>query len=586
MIQSVCHLVLAGVHFLSIESKSAMKNKIILGIANSKDSSACLMVNGKLIAAVGEERFNRQKLTRAFPYQSIEWILDTNNLRTTDIDAIGTGVWAGIKSSKSFQTYLDDAFWAHRHDEQATKFISERFLASCQSDATQRELFTQGLRNMGLDRHPLYSCAHHHAHAITAFHFSTFDRAMVLTLDGRGDHCSGSVSVMMRGGEDKLISWFPEFNSLGYFYGWITSLLGFVPDRHEGKVTGLAALGDPKACRHILTKMIGFREGKIRSNIGRFYRPNATSKLPEIELELASYSREDIAAAAQDVLEDVVTACVRHYLSVTGERRLCVAGGIFANVLLNMRIAQLEEVVELFIFPHMGDGGIATGGAANASLKMGCDVEPLTSLYLGPTFSDQEILNELNKEGLRPVKIDSFEKELAQRLAAGQIVGLFNGRMEFGPRALGSRSIIAAATSPDINHVLNERLRRSDFMPFAPVTLADKSQLCYPGLALGNWNARFMTTCVPCSDFMKTVTPAVVHVDGTARPQIIDKDQNSTYYEILKSYFDLTGIPTLINTSFNRHEEPIVCRPADAISELKAGSIDVLGIYPYVVVNE
>lgn len=556
---------------------------IVLGLANSKDSGACLMVDGKLVSAINEERLSRKKLTKEFPFLSIEWVLKDNGLKLDDVDAIGTGVWKGIDSWEMFPRYVIDAFSAYDMDANAAEVIHERVTSSIKTDRAQNAIFLDGLKKIGGQDKPLYRCNHHHAHAITAFYFSPFSRAMVLTLDGRGDFCSGSVSVMDRSGPAKLLKLEPEFNSLGYFYGWITKFLGFVPDRHEGKVTGLAAAGDPAVCRDILRKMIVFRDGGIVASVGKYYKPYSQASIPDIENELRRFKKEDVAAAAQDILEEVVVDYAMHYLKVTGERYLCVAGGIFANVLLNMRLRTIPGLEGIYVFPHMGDGGIPAGGAAYATMKMGGKIEALETAYLGPQYEEEKIAEEVRRRGLVAKKDPNFSDTVAQLLAQGKIVGFFNGRMEFGPRALGARSILVQATDSEINVSLNKRLNRTEFMPFAPVTLEEHAANCYVGWQPSDRNVWFMTSCYPCTEAMQQQSPAVVHLDKTARPQIVSKKRNGPYYDVLNSYYKLTGIPTLINTSFNRHEEPIICAPNEAIEELLSGSIDALGIYPFVL---
>jgi carbamoyltransferase len=556
---------------------------IVLGIANSKDSGACLMIDGKIISSINEERLCRKKLTKEFPFLSIDWVLANSGLSIDDVDSVGCGVWKGIDSWEMFPRYIEDALSACTEDAEANKSISDRLFSSIKVDRTQNEIFLEGLRKIGAEDKPLYRCNHHHAHALTAFYFSPFKEAMVLTLDGRGDFCSGSVSVMSRGGFTKLIKLESEFNSLGYFYGWVTKYLGFTPDRHEGKVTGLAAAGDPSSCLHILNKMIKFYNGSIKAGIGNYYKPDSYASVPEIENELKKFSREDIAAAAQKILEDTVVAYATHYLKLTEQKYLCLAGGIFANVLLNMKLRNIPGLQGLYVFPHMGDGGIPAGGAAYATLKMGGKIDPLLSVYLGPEYREEEIADEIIKYGLVPFKDPAFSDTLANHLATGKVIGFFNGRMEFGPRSLGARSIMVQAVDNGINVSLNKRLNRTEFMPFAPVTLEDFAADCYVDWKPEDINPWFMTSCYSCSEKMLLQSPAVVHIDNTARPQLVSKERNGHYYDVLNSYFKATGIPTLINTSFNRHEEPIICTPAEAIEELLAGSIDILGIYPFIL---
>lgn len=557
----------------------------ILGISNTKDSGACLIVDGVLVAAVNEERLIREKLTRQFPTESIRWLMDSYGLSASDIDAVGVGMWKGIDSRRGFANYVQAAIERSSEDPLAASLVMDRLNGSIKSDEQHLKEFLAGLSTMGLADIPRYQCHHHYAHAISAAEFSPFDDAMVVTLDGRGDFMSGSVSSWSRGKGYELLRSELELDSLGSFYGWITQYLGFIPDRHEGKVTGLAATGDASKTALILRNMISCAEGKIKGNIGKYYAPHMRAKLPELEGELAGYSKEDIAAGAQLVLEEVVVAYISYYLGRSGKTNVCLAGGIFANVLLNMAIRNIKGIENLFVFPHMGDGGISAGGAAFACLQMGAVVNSLKDAYLGPQYSPSACQAAIEVAGLKPEVPANLEEEVAQLLSEGLVIGLYQGRMEYGPRALGNRSIMVRAVDSTVNETLNKRLARSEFMPFAPVTMIEHAHECYEGWSNGGLSAttRYMTCCYSCTDFMREVSPAVVHVDGTARPQVISSEDNPIYWGILAAYHKITGIPTVVNTSFNEHEAPIVCRPEEAVDVLIKGGIDVLVMPPFLV---
>ena len=554
---------------------------IVLGISNAKDSGACLMVDGCMVAAVNEERFSREKLTREFPRRSIQWIMSAYGLRPADIDAIGTGVWKG-PSYASLGAYVDEVS-RRANSPEAIRAVEERCRRSIEVDTEQLRLFNEGLKENGLDNTPIFRCHHHHAHALSAFCFSPFEDALVVTLDGRGDFCSGSVTTMNRAGENRLLRLESEINSLGYFYGWITQLLGFIPDRHEGKVTGLAAHGCPEVCRVEMQRMISHRQGTLVSNPPDYYGLHMNAELPLLREALSKHSSADIAAAAQAHLEELVVAYVNHYLTASDTKNLCVAGGIFANVLVNLKLQSMTPVEGFFVFPHMGDGGIAAGGAAYATKRLGGNVEPLESPYLGPCESGQMIEKSVAASGFRVDQPGDYYHQVATHVNAGAIVGHFSGRMEYGPRALGNRSVVAKATDPSINTELNRRLARTETMPFAPVTLKEYSSRCYPDMLSQDVNAYHMTACFRCSDDIASRSPAVVHLDGTARPQIVSRDANQNFYDLLNAYHEISSIPTLINTSFNTHEEPLVNSIDEALAELRRGSIDVLAAPPFIV---
>lgn len=231
----------------------------------------------------------------------------------------------------------------------------------------------------------------------------------------------------------------------------------------------------------------------------------------------------------------------------------------------------------------MGDGGLAVGALLSylkpRPFKLG-------GIYYGPDVKDQEIKQVLDKSGLKYKKIKEIEKNLAKLLSKGRIIARFNGRMEFGPRALGNRSVLCETTNKKTADLLNKRLKRTEFMPFAPVTLSKYASRCYKNTKTANYTSKFMTICFECTDYMKKTSPAVVHVDGTARPQILSKEDNPSFYKILHEYNRITGIPSLINTSFNLHGEPIVCTPYDAINTFKQAKLDYLAISNYLVKND
>lgn len=557
----------------------------ILGISNTKDSGACLLRDGVLVAAVNEERLNQEKMTRVFPEKSISWILKECRIESTDIDAIGLGAWKGIDSHDEYTSYLTETEKRIKENPDARQAIEARIKGSVSSDRKQWLEFKIGLASIGLDKHRFFHSHHQMAHAVAAFEYSPYDRALVVVLDGRGDFNSGLVCSFKKGVLPKILRTELEIDSLGAFYGWITYFLGFTPDRHEGKVVGLSASGNPEKCMNILKKMIKTEAGTIRANIGRYYAPYMRAELPELSRELMKFEPKDIAAATQKLLEEITLSYVKYYLGLSGERNLCVAGGIFANVLVNMKLRELPEIEHFFVFPHMGDGGIAAGGAAYAAINMGDKIKPLQHVYLGPAYINNNRTDIDNNDDLEIIKTKKFAKSAAYLLDRGAVIGFFNGPMEYGPRALGGRSILVRATDPDINRKLNARLNRTEFMPFAPVTLEEEAGLCYEGWSKQDITSYFMTSCFKCTSVMKKQSPAAVHIDETARPQIINKHINNAYYEVLKEYYALSGIPSLINTSFNSHEEPIICKPAQAISALVNNIIDVLVMPPYILIK-
>ncbi len=277
----------------------------------------------------------------------------------------------------------------------------------------------------------------------------------------------------------------------------------------------------------------------------------------------------------------------RHVPSPEG-KRIVLAGGVFANVKLNQRVKELG-FAEVFVQPAMGDEGTALG-AAQLAARAKAPINPvrLKDAYLGPGFSPAEMRSALEQSGMSFVELPDgrLEHRVAELLHAGNIVARFAGRMEFGPRALGNRSILYPARDPEVNDWLNQQLKRSEFMPFAPITLAEHAGDCYFGIAGAEHTSEFMTMTFQVTPQMAQATPACVHVDDTARPQLVREDRNRSLHQILSHYRDMSGIPTLINTSFNMHEEPIVCEPSEAIRAFTSANLDALAMGDFLVINQ
>jgi carbamoyltransferase len=281
----------------------------------------------------------------------------------------------------------------------------------------------------------------------------------------------------------------------------------------------------------------------------------------------------------------VATTYVSHYLKQTGARNLVLSGGVVANVKLNQRLKEIPGVEKIFIHPNMGDGGCGTGAALLEFQGNGHLKQPLKDVYLGPSYTADEIADALQRAALPFDRYTPIEPKIAALIAAGHVVARFNGRMEYGPRALGNRSILYHAKEPEVNQWLNQRLGRTEFMPFAPATLNEARHECYKNVDGGEYAAQFMTLTFDCTEDMKRTSPAAVHVDGTARPQLVTETSNPSFHAILTEYRKLTGIPSVINTSFNMHEEPIVCSPDDAIRAFLQGNLDYLAIGDFLVAH-
>ena len=298
----------------------------------------------------------------------------------------------------------------------------------------------------------------------------------------------------------------------------------------------------------------------------------------------------DLAASIQELSEDITVRYVTHWIEKTGLHNVGVAGGVFANVLINQKVYEIDGVDSVFPYPAMSDEGIAGGAALvrfheKAAKGESKPAKAFDTVYLGPSFSEEEIAAALDAKDVEYTRPENLEQEVARLLSENYVVARFAGKMEYGPRALGNRSILYRPDDPSVNDWLNQRLNRTEFMPFAPATIMENAERCYPHVAGVKDAARFMTVTQDCSEEMKRSCGGVVHVDGTARPQLVLEQDNPGYYKIIQEFEKLTGLPAIVNTSFNLHEEPIVCNPEDAVRGFLMGNLDVLAIGPFLAMN-
>lgn len=560
---------------------------IYLGLHNGLEAGAALIVNGKLIGAVHEERFVRIKGYRGWPENSIKYLLDEANINIKQVDKIVYGMFDGVIPDEIILPKLIQRVIQGVNETPSLSIkYQERIDSEIKFNKNKLYELMENLRKLGVDDRVCF-IDHHLSHAATAYYCSPFDDCFVFTCDGKGSFQSYSAWYSSNG--LKRLDFGTTFDSAGYYYGNITRALGFKSERHEGKVTGLAAKGDPTKFRHITDKMLQLRDNRICGCLGDYYMPwfMSADNLPMLFKEVAKYSREDVAAATQKTLEYVMCGWIKNILQKYAKSKkvnVALAGGVFANVKLNQRVRELEKVNNVYIHPAMGDGGIPLGGILAQMYKDG-DIykKYLSNVYLGCAFSDEEIYNYLKKHNIKFNVVKDIPSTLVRLFKAGKPVGFFRGRMEYGPRALCNRSILYHARDVTVNEWLNKKLNRSDFMPFAPVTTAELAPRCFIGWKVDDYAGDFMTMTYDCTDEFKKNCPAVVHVDGTARPQIVRKKLDPEMHSIITKYHELTGDLSFINTSFNNHEEPIVCNIKDAINSYKIGNIDALIIGKYII---
>ncbi len=555
---------------------------IILGVAYLSDASACVLKDGRLLSAISEERLNRHKLWNGVPHGAIAAALKIAGVDMEEVDIIATHGKVPPRDESPFARKREaierQNLPAHIKAQQL-EYLEQRRLHEARVIAERTPAYLAELQRYGK---PMHVIEHHTAHAASAYYGSGWDRCYVITADGWGEDASATVWDSAAGLGTR-IGLTHTFDSLGYFYGSITKALGFRPHRHEGKVLGLAAYCTEPQSYAEIGRMVDCLPDELRF-VGRMeyglYRPHYEN--PRLEQLVAKFPREDVAAAAQIRLEEVVTRLVD---ALPGENiRIALAGGIFANVKLNQRIAERPHVGEVYVFPNMGDGGLSVGAAWALHHELsGSKPAPLADVTLGNEITGQEIVHELQAGGLDYTHEGDIHAKIATLLAGNDPVIRVAGPMEFGPRALGNRSILCHASDPSINDWLNQRLQRSEFMPFAPATLAEHAEECYENLGKAKDAARYMTFTFDCKPKMRAACPAAVHVDGTARPQLVDRATYPGLHEVLSAYRNLTGTASVINTSYNMHEEPIVSSANDAIRAFKQSGLPYMALGTFLV---
>lgn len=570
---------------------------IVLGITDGISCGAAIVQDGRIVSAVNEEALSRLKMAYGFPRQSIAEVMRLAGVSSADIDVVTVATqdnyfFDGVRPWKGWFTKKNTPFRevvfrlaGHAAPLAALPGVEAFYYKSRAPIFKRRRDGIQKIIGQEFDiQAPVEFVDHHLAHCASAYFTSGFDDAMLVSMDGGGDKASSHIYVA-RNGQFEKVAQTSAFNSLANFYAYVTEICGFVAQKHEGKITGLAAHGEPRY-RDLLNSLVTFEDGELK-NVGHVLFGGALkailSRLP------AGWTREDLSASIQQHSEDLAVAYVKHHLQKHPNKNLAIAGGLFANVRINQKVGEIPGVSRLFVHPGMTDGGLAVGAALTLCISNGTvarmpgSPEVIGNVYYGAAYSDSEIQAALDEKGLQYTRPACIEQEAAKLLAEGYVVARFDGRMEYGPRALGNRSILYQAGEPSVNDWLNTLLCRTEFMPFAPATLMEYAEESYENVNLGRETARFMTVTFDCTEKMKRTCGGAIHIDNTARPQLVRAEDNPSYYKIIDEYRKITGVPTVINTSFNMHEEPIVYSPADAVRAFLQGHLDYLAIGNFLV---
>ena len=566
-----------------------------LGInAAFHDSSACIIEDGKLIAAAEEERFTQIKhgkrpipfSTYELPFHAIDYCLKMADIHLSNVDHVAYSfdpylLLGEEKGKAKIEIPLEPGMesgpskWTSPWDP---LFLSSIVNAPAQLVDGYPHHLQKRFKGVGHNKLQWHFVDHHIAHAASAYYPSPFDNAAVLTLDGRGEIATTTYSVG-RGNELVKIGQVDMPHSLGLLYERVTSYLGFLHSSDEYKVMALASYGKPEFVNDFRDMIRVTGNGQYAIENEKLEERFGPSRLRNDPFTQHHFN---IAHSLQIVLEETVLELVHWLHKATGDENLCMAGGVALNCVLNARIRDKGPFKNIWVQPASGDAGTSLGAAIWIDVQKHKTVNKnyaMPHAYLGPDYSDEEIEKFLQWAKVPYRKLKNIAEETADILVQDKIIGWFQGRMEFGPRALGSRSILASPINASMQARLNEVKDREDFRPVAPVVLEEDAAEWFDNASY----SPFMLFVHNVKGDKADKIPAVRHVDGTARIQTVNKNQHKKYYELLKAFKQKTGVPVLVNTSFNTLGKPIVCTPRDAVECFWSSPFDALVIGSYVI---
>jgi carbamoyltransferase len=558
----------------------------VLGINYSNDAAASLVTDGAVIAACQEERFRRQKHYSGFPTQAVDYCLQAGNISFEELDAVaffwnpGVHAEAFAKPSNTPRHHLEYLFSVPNH-------LLTGWLDGVGVTGLRQELTLTTGKSLRIEY-----VTHHLAHAASAFYRSNYAESAFLTIDGYGEK-SAATWGRAQGTTLETLHTVDFPHSVGSLYAAFTQYLGFQANNGEGKVMGLASYGKPSDHLEQLRSWVSLTDDGFELDLTYFdyylerrrrFSPKLVKAMgperrPDDEL---TERHHDIAFAVQRVSEEIVLHLARLTKERTGLDRLCMAGGVVLNCVANTRVQQEAGFDHCFFQPSSSDAGTSMGAALVVAHAMGAPrvTHPLTE-YLGPSYDNDAVESALKKGNVAYLKVADVEERAAEALAAGHIIGWFQGRAEFGPRALGNRSILADPRGADTKDVLNARVKfREPFRPFAPSVLAERSEEYFDGAGV---ESPFMILVYPTRDAHQETLAAVTHVDGGARVQTVTTEQNPRYHRLIEAFGQRSGVPCVLNTSFNIRGEPIVQTPADALKCFFTTDMDLLFLGDFVV---
>ncbi|OPY60415.1 MAG: Decarbamoylnovobiocin carbamoyltransferase [Syntrophorhabdaceae bacterium PtaU1.Bin034] len=570
-----------------------------LGInAAFHDTAAALVKDGRVIAAAEEERFNRVKHGKRpipfsayeLPFHAIDYCLREAGITLAGVDHVGYSYDPFLRLGKGREKEVltlplePSAFpvpdeWEAAWDPLFLSFIvnAPRHLVGGVPHHLEKRF-----RDARIDLSRWHFIDHHLCHAASAFYASPFDEAAILTMDGRGEKATTTYGTG-RGSQVERIGQVDMPHSLGMLYEQVTSHLGFLHSSDEYKVMALASFGRPRYLTAFRNAIRVGEEGQYQIETGRLWKELGPPRLPGEPLR---QRHKDIAHSLQGALEESVLKIVRWLHQVTKSDNLCMAGGVALNCVLNSSIREQGSFRNVWVQPAAGDAGSALGAALLVDVKErhgAARPYRMEHVFLGPGYSDRDIEQALRSSGLPVNKLENVAEQTAKLLEKDMIVGWFQGRMEFGPRALGARSILASPLHADMQTRLNFIKEREDFRPVAPVVIEEEAPHWF---SVNGSSSPFMLFVYDVLSDRAARIPAVCHIDGTARIQTINRDQNPRYYELLRAFQSRTGVPVLVNTSFNTRGRPIVCSPQDALECFWTTPLDALVMGTYLLTKQ
>ncbi len=565
----------------------------ILGIHDGHTSTACIIENGKIIHNVSEERFTKIKGQGGFPFKSIEYIINSSNFKISDIDKVAlVGYVKPLTSIKQYTEGRQSIFpKLIKNIPLDPRKIIKQYVGNAKSKRLKDHKLISALKKVGLTMDKVQLVEHHQTHASTAYYMSKYyqnnENVLVFTLDGSGDGLAGTISIVNEKGEWSREGEISSFDSLGIIYGRATQLLAMKPWEHEFKLMGMAPYANEQytnSSYDIFLKYLKLsKDGLGFENPTRLW---GNSLLKAMRKDFQNTRFDSVSAGVQMLHEVLVTSLIKNWIKKTGIKKIACAGGCFMNIKANKYLMELDECEEIFIMPSGGDESCALG----AVLQLHNDKnniqknEKLNHLYWGPENKESDILKTLNKyKNIHYSKDKDIEKKSAQLIAEHKIIGRVSGRMEWGARALGNRSIIANPSRTENLRDLNIAIKMRDFwMPFAPSILwEDRKKYCVHKKENDNY---LMTIGFDSTDLSKEHLKAAIHpYDQSMRPQFVKDSYNKKYHKLISNFKEITGIGGVLNTSFNLHGMPIVNDTEDAIYTLLNSDLDFITVNDYLI---